>query len=182
MSEKNANNVDQIRDLIFGSQIKDFEEKFNQLNQTLKNFEERMKKTFHESHVKLQRETERSLEVLEKKIDNLSASTQRERSKLKESIDHTDERLHEQLANQKDEMETKLKIFKENVSDENQKTTEDMQSMRQEIQATLEAGLNALSDEKLSRDAMAQMLLNVAMTIQGTDVTTILKEEPKTGK
>jgi chaperonin cofactor prefoldin len=182
MSDKNANNVDQIRDLIFGSQIKDFEAQFNQLNDTLKVLENKMTKTFNESHVKLQKETERSLEVLEKKIDNLSSSTQKERTKLKELIDSTDENLHEQLSNQKDEFATKLKIMKENVADDNKKMAENMKAMQSEIQATLEKGLAGLSDDKLSRDSMAQMLLDVAMKIQGTDINAMLAQGAKTEK
>jgi len=182
MSDNNANNVDQIRDLIFGNQIKDFEAQFNTLNETLKVMESRMSKAFNESHSKLQKETERSLEVLEKKIDNLASSTQRERSKLKELIDTTDENLHEQLTNQKDEFNTKLKIFKENVSDDSKKIAENMKAMQSEIQATLNKGLSGLSDDKLSRDSMAQMLLDVAMKIQGTDVNAVLAQGTKTEK
>lgn len=182
MSDNNANNVDQIRDLIFGNQIKDFEAQFHTLNETLKVMESRMSKAFNESHNKLQKETERSLEVLEKKIDNLAASTQRERTKLKELIDTTDENLHEQLTNQKDEFNTKLKIFKENVSDDSKKMAENMKAMQSEIQATLNKGLSGLSDDKLSRDSMAQMLLDVAMKIQGTDVNAVLAQGTKTEK
>jgi len=182
MSDKNANNVDQIRDLIFGNQIKDFEAKFSQLNDTLRVMEEKMTKTFNESHVKLQKETERSLEVLEKKIDNLSSTTQRERSKLKELIDSTDDNLHEQLINQKDEFSTKLKIMKENVADDSKKMSENLNAMQKEIQATLDKGLAGLSDDKLSRDSMAQMFLDVAMKIQGTDMAAMLTEEKPSGK
>jgi len=182
MSEKNANNVDQIRDLIFGSQIKDFEEKFNQLNNALKTMEEKITNAFSESHIKLQKETERSLEALEKKVDNLSTSTHKERVKLKELIDTTDEGLQDQLNNQKDEFATKLKIMKENTSDEHKKISESMNSIKAEIQNTLEVGLATLSDDKLSRDSMAQMLLDVAMKIQGTDMTAMLVEEKKTEK
>jgi len=182
MSEKNVNNVDQIRDLIFGSQIKDFEEKFNQFNATLQRVEEKITKAFNESHAKLQKETERSLEVLEKKIDNLSSTTQRERIKLKELIDTTDESLQDQLINQKDEFTTKFKVMKENIGDENKKMSENMNTMQKEIQATLEAGLANLSDEKLSRDTMSQMLLDIAMKIQGTDVSSVLAEGAKTEK
>lgn len=182
VSDNNANNVDQIRDLIFGNQIKDFEAQFNTLNETLKVMESRMSKAFSESHSKLQKETERSLEVLEKKIDNLASSTQRERTKLKELIDTTDENLHEQLTNQKDEFNTKLKIFKENVSDDSKKMAENMKAMQSEIQATLNKGLSGLSDDKLSRDSMAQMLLDVAMKIQGTDVNAVLAQGTKTEK
>jgi len=176
MSEKNANNVDQIRDLIFGNQIKDFEAKFSQLNHMLTAMEEKITKTLSESHAKLQRETERSLEVLEKKIDNLSSSTQRERVKLKELINTTDENLHEQLKNQKDEFVTKLKIMKENVSDDSQKMSDSISAMQREIHTTLNKELSTLSDDKLSRDSMAQMLLDVAMKIQGTDVGSVLAQ------
>ena len=42
-----------------------------------------MTKAFSESWTKLQKEIERSLEVFEKKIDNLSLGTHKERTKLK---------------------------------------------------------------------------------------------------
>lgn len=182
MSEKNVTNVDQIRDLIFGAQIKDFEEKFKQLNHAVKTMEEKMTNTFLESHTKLQRETERGLEALERRLDNLSASTHREKVKLRELIGTTDEVLRAQINDNKDEFTTKLKVFKENAVDENQKTAESMRLMKIEIRKTLEQRLSTLSEEKLSRDSMAQMLLDVAMQIQGTDMSTMLIEEKKTGK
>ena len=182
MTEKNANNVDQIRDLIFGSQIKDFEEKFNQVNNALQILENKITKTFSESQIKLQKETERSLEALEKKIDNLSGTTHKERTKLKELIDSTDESLQDQLSNQKDEFTVKLKIMKENTSDEHQKIAESIEAMKIELTETLQTKLTTLSDDKLSRDTMAQMLLDVAMKIQGTDMSTLITEDKKSDK
>jgi len=182
MTEKNANNVDQIRDLIFGSQIKDFEEKFNQVNNALQILENKITKTFSESQIKLQKETERSLEALEKKIDNLSRTTHKERTKLKELIDSTDESLQDQLSNQKDEFTVKLKIMKENTSDEHKKIAESIEAMKIELTETLQTKLTTLSDDKLSRDTMAQMLLDVAMKIQGTDMSTLITEDKKSDK
>ncbi len=182
MSEKNVTNVDQIRDLIFGTQIKDFEEKFRQQEQMIKRMEEKMTTTFLESYHKLQKETERALEALERKLDNLSASSHREKVKLRELLTTTDEVLRGQINDNKDECITKLKVLKENVADENQKTIESMRLMRQEIKELLAVKLTALSDEKLSRDAMAQMLLDVVMKMQGTDVNSVLPEEKHTAK
>lgn len=179
MAEKNPNNVDQIRELIFGSQLKEFDERFDTLNRTLKSVEEKMAHTFKEAHTKLQRETERSLEALEQKIDNLSNATQKERNKLKELIDTTDETLQTQIQNQKNEFLTKLKIMKENMEDENEKMNQNLLQMRTQIEQALNEGLANLGDEKLSRDAMAGMLLDIAMKIQGTDVNTLLVQEPK---
>jgi small-conductance mechanosensitive channel len=179
MADKNMNNVDQIRDLIFGSQLKEFDERFETLNKTLHKAEEKMHQTFKEAHTKLQRETERALEALEQKIDNLSTMTQKERHKLKDLIDTTDETLQTQMNNQKNEFLTKLKIMKENMEDENEKMNKNLSQMRSQIEAALNKGLADLGDEKLSRDVMAGMLLEVAMKIQGTDVNTLLTQEQK---
>lgn len=182
MSEKNINNVEQIRDLIFGSQIKDFEARFNQINNNIQSIEKSINKVFNEAHLKLQRETDRSLEILEKKIENLSSSSLRERSKLKEIIDISDENFHEQLNNQKNEFDVKLKIIKENILDDNKKLSEDMSNMKLEIKDTLESALSALNEEKLSKNSMAQMLLDVAMKIQDTDINDMILKESKSDK
>jgi len=182
MAEKNMNNVDQIRDLIFGSQLKEFDERFETLGKTLKSVEDKLLQTFKEAHQKLQKETERSLEALEQKIDNLATATQKERTKLKELIDTTDETMQTQLRNQKDEFLTKLKIIKENVEDENEKMHQNLAQMKAQIERALDEGLADLGEEKLSRDAMAGMLLDVAMKIQGTDVNALLTQESKPEK
>jgi len=182
MSNTTVNNVDQIRDIIFGSQIKDFEDKFKSFETSIQNMESSLKKVFNDAYSKLQKETERSLEALEKKIDNLSSSTQRERTKLKELIDTTDETLQLQLLNQKDEFTTKLRILKENVSDEQKKLVDNMKSMKKEIETLIKTDLNSLSEDKLSRDSMAQMLLEIAMKIQGTDVQQMMVKDEKTAK
>lgn len=180
MSNKNINNVDQIRDLIFGSQIKEFDEKFNHMDANIKSLHEQLKRTFEESHSTLQKETGRALEVLEKKIDNLSTTTHKERSSLKELIDTLDENLQDKLGLQKEEFDAKLKITKENISDEQQKVSASIQATREELNHLLQKKLAALSDDKLSRDSMAQMLLEVAMKIQGTDMAAMLGEENQT--
>ena len=182
MSNATVNNVDQIRDIIFGSQIKDFEEKFKSLTNSLHTMENTLKRSFNESHTKLQRETERSLEALEKKIDNLSSSTQRERAKLKDLIDTTDETLQMQLSDQKDEFITKLRILKENVTDEQNKLVDNRNSMKREIENLLRTNLANLADDKLSRDSMAQMLLEIAMKIQGTDMKQMIAKDEKPAK
>ena len=182
MTEKNLNNVDQIRDLIFGNQIKDFEEKFTQLNNTLQITETKITKLLNESHSKLKKETDRSLEMLEKKIDNVSSTSNKGRINLKELIGTIDESLQGMFVDQKDEFDTKIKTIKENLSDDNQKMSNELNALNVEIKNILKEGLATLEESKLSRDSMAQMFLNVAMKIQGTDVSGILVEEKKAEK
>lgn len=176
MAEENSNNVDQIRDLIFGNQIKDFEKQFNEYNNKLQMVEKKLLKEFTEVHAKLQKETERSLEVIEKKIDNLSHASAKERLTLKELIDTIDESMQDRLKDQKDEYSAKFEMIKMNTSDANKKIIDDVKTFKTQIQTTLEESLLSLSEDKISRDSMAQMFLEIAMKIQNTDITTLVNE------
>lgn len=176
MSKKNESNVDRIRDIIFGSQMRESEEKFSQVNSDLAHLEERLVALFDESHTKLQKETERSLEVLEQKIDNLASIAQKDKSKLKGMIDATEENLQERLTHQQEEFNTRLKIMKENAADEQQKITEAMNAMKADVDEALLKGLSTLSDETVSKDTMAQMLVDMAMKVQGTEIDELLEE------
>ena len=182
MSKKNGNNVDQIRDLIFGTQIREFEEKFDRLEKALRVSETRLLQTFDESLSKFKKKTERSLEALEVKFDHFSATALKERVKFKERIDATDESLHDQLSNHKDEFEIKLKLIKENMADDNKKLSKDLVRMKKEMYGMIESHIATLTHEKLSRESMAQMLLDVAMKLQGTTAHSFMEEQLNDGE
>jgi len=173
------NDVDQIRELIFGSQIKDFEVKFSQLNSKVDQMKEQSAKAINESYMKLHREIERSIDLLERKIDTVASSAQKEKSKLRELLDSTDEALQEQLATQKDEFLTKLQVMKEGVDDEHQQIDQDLKVMKQHIERNLEEGLKKLSDEKLSRDMISQALIDMAMKMQNPESSPKLNQGVK---
>ena len=187
MSEKNSNNVDQIRDLIFGSQIHEFEARFEHLEKALQASEAQMMQALDETFNAFRKKTDRSLEALEEKLDHFGATAIKERVKFKELVDATDESLQDQLNSHKEEFTSKLKLIKENMVDDNKKVSNDLVKMRQEVLDRLEKYVQDLSHEKVSRDSMAQMLLDVAMKLQGTTVHSLVDlqkthEEKGSGK
>lgn len=182
MSNKNTNKVDKIRDLIFGNQIKDFESQFENIHEKLNALEENLTQAMHEAHDKLKHKTEHSLKVLEEKLDNLSESTQKDRSKFKELIRDTEKNLQNELTAQDDAFLTKLKVLKENIEHNNEKLSSEMTLMQHELQSAIEKKISRLSDDKLSRDTMAQMLVDVAMQIHDKEKSTPMNKGKKSGK
>jgi len=176
MSDKNINNVDQIRDLIFGSQLKEFDSRLTQWEMQIQELEKSILKSFNESYSKLRNETEQSIEILEKKIDNLDISSQKDRAALKELISTNEEALIEKINAQKNEFDTRIRIIKDNLSTQNQDTESSIFEMKRSIEELISQKVQTLSDDKLSRDSMAQMLLDVAMKIQGTNITDTLMQ------
>ena len=174
MSNANVNNVDQIRELIFGQQIKEFESRFDELSNEMKALESRLSRRLDESFNKLSRENQRATEALDQKIDDLAEMTQKDRNKLKELIDTTDEALQTQVRNLKNELLNKLTITRENMEDESGKLREELERMRREIESVLNRELTNLDNDKISRNGLAEMLLDVAMKLQGSEAQTLI--------
>lgn len=177
-----AENVEQIRDIIFGSQIKSFEQKLTQLNSSLKLVENKLTKMMYDSHLKLQKDSERSFGVLEEMIETLSQTVQKERLQTKELINTRDINLQAQVTSHNELLTRKFNIIKDTVSEEKRRSDEKLRLMRDEIQRSVEAELASLSQNKLSRASMSEMFLDVAMRLQDANVSDILDKGIKTGK
>ena len=173
----NVNNVDQIRELIFGPQMKEFEERFEALDTQIAEQEERLEKRFEELFQKLSRETQRSLEVLDQKVDDLAEVSRKDRGKLKELIDSTDENIQIQIRNLKNELNNKIKVSRENLEDEDRKLRKDLEVFRERLEGNLRKEIGSLDSDKVSRNAMAEMLLDVAMKLQGSDLQALIGAE-----
>ena len=177
MSDKHNNsdnNIDQIRELIFGSQIHEFEERFNQIELRMENLIGSLRNEMVESYDGLKKKTKRSLTILEEKIDNLATASQKEQHHIKKMIHNVDQELRDKVAMQKNEFKTRLKMTRESITDEQERIRESIRTTRNELHDILEDRLNVIADEKLARDQMAQMLLEAAMKIRGTNVTALL--------
>jgi len=166
MSDKNLNTINEIKDIIFGNEKKDFEVQLMQLKDALKAIEDEIEKSFDASDMKLQKKSERAFSILETKISNISIFVENERIKLKELIDNLDINFQKELANQKEAFDAQLKMLKKQIAHDNEKMQESLNVMQHEIQLTFEKNLIELSNDKLSRDSIGQNFLDIVTKIQ----------------
>jgi small-conductance mechanosensitive channel len=177
MAQNNSNNVDQIRDIIFGQQIREFEEKFDRLEQALKAYETKAAQSLDKTLGALETRLERTINALEEKLDQLSGASLKERTKLREMVENSDELLQASMTQLKNDMTTKLKLLEENTADMSSTFRDEMQQMRDEIEAEVVRKVDALSAGKLSRDTFAQVLVEIAMRLQGQSPEAIAGSE-----
>ena len=82
-SPTQQNNIEQIRDLIFGQQMQDYQQKFDQLTEEV---------------AEMKRSTKSSFDKLNKALDSLAADGKHANSDLLARINDTDNRFKEMLA------------------------------------------------------------------------------------
>lgn len=178
----NAKNVEQIRDIIFGTQIKEFETKLTEFSLKLKSIESHLTQMIHLSHTKLKVENERSFTLIEQRMEALHSNVQQERMREKEQINVRDMHLQKQLKTQNEFLLKKLHFMKEYVEEEKKLSDEKIHRIQTELQREIEGELHSLSQNKLSRTVMSEMFLDIAMRLQNTTVSHVLEEGIDTGK
>jgi len=172
---RNINNdVEQIRELILGPKIKEFEKRFEELEISLKEQENRLAKQFSELFDKLRRETKRTFETIDQRIDDLADVSRKDRLKLKEMINNSDENLQTQIRTLKNDFKAKLKINIENLEDEDRKIRKQLEEFQDRLEKIIQREIGLLDKEKVSRESMATMLLDLAVKLQGSDINDMM--------
>jgi chromosome segregation ATPase len=157
--------VEKIRDILFGSQMRDYDKRFSRL-------EERLLKEATE----LREEAKKRLETLEnytkKEVEALAArlkAEQEERTEvvkeLTRELKDTTKALEKRLA-QLDEQEAKQeRELRQQILEQSRVLTEDIRHAHQELSAALEREAQELRTDKTDRSALAALFTEVALRL-----------------
>lgn len=162
-----AGNVDQIRDIIFGSQMRDYEKRFIRLEERL----------LSESD-SLRGETNSRIDALEsyikQEVSSLSDMISVERGEREDDTRH----LSNELSKQSQEQDKKLGQLQQSSTqaqadlrdallEQSKSLLTEIQNVRNTLSASLDKSTDELRDDKADRRALADMFSEFAMRLNG---------------
>lgn len=162
-----SNNVDQIRDIIFGSQMRDYEKRFISLE----------KRVMSESD-RLRSETSNRLDVLEsyikQEVGSLMDQLSTERGEREDDTRHLTETINKgasdtdkkisQLQGQVNQGQAELR---DSLLEQSKSLLNELQNVRHTLTESLDRSTEELTDEKASRRDLADMFSEIAMRLNG---------------
>jgi hypothetical protein len=162
-----AGNLDKVRDILFGAQIRDSDRRFARL-------EERVA----QESAELKEDVRKRLSVLEQfvkhELESLAARLKSEHeARADADKDLSGELRDAQKANEKkfgqfdDQLGKVQRELRQQVLDTHQKIADDLQRQAQDLLARLSREAADLRQEKLDRAALAGMLTDIAMRLTG---------------
>ncbi len=169
-------NIDQIRDIIFGSQLRDYNSRFDKLESDLANFRQELIDRIHEVKTANMSELRTALDVTDKRIKALQITGEEERNELRQIIDRTHRKSSSNFDKLGEDLEATTGLLRENLSESQSKLQEDIRNLRTYIQEELERRLSAIGNIKVSRDDMAEILFELGMRLKGTEFVPELEE------
>jgi hypothetical protein len=115
-------------------------------------------------------------------LEAIRTTIVKDRIATKEQINLRDVNLQNQMVAHNELLVRKLNNLKHLVDEEKRINHDNLYRVKDEIQKTLELEFKSVSENKLSRNKMSEMFLDIAMRLQNESPSNILEEGMKAGK
>jgi len=161
-SQDTDGNVDKIRQILFGGQMRDYDQRFDALEKRITQNVEHLTKKLEGQFELLSTRTQQEMDKLSAQIDSErkerlsdNKGAGKDLQDLKSSAEDRFTQLNEQLGSETKELRNAL-------LDQSDELTTLIRSTCEQISSDLEKEANDLSDKKLARADMATLLTEVA--------------------
>ncbi|MDQ7043222.1 MAG: hypothetical protein Q9M34_06790, partial [Sulfurimonas sp.] len=143
-------NVDQIREILFGSQSRELQEKFDKLEASIKNIHEEMRKKMEQTQIDFNSKIENEVETISRKIKNMTTQQQDEFADVRDRALKQEKRLLTSLDIVEEELNAKREQLQKQQTENNATLRSQMDTLKDELLCILDEKISALGLNKLS--------------------------------
>ncbi len=158
-------NVDKIRDILFGSQMKDYERKFLRL-------EERLVKEVTRSKDDLTKRIDTLESYLKKEMESINDRLKQEKTQRTDAVKELDTEqkktsklLEDKLTMLDEQLGTISRELRLQILDQSKALTDDITSKQQEAADALDRTAGELREEKVDRTSLSELLTEMAIRL-----------------
>ena len=169
-------NMDQIRELMFGSHMREYTDRFDKLESELATFRGEIRKRIDEVSNTLSNDLRAAIDALNKTIKSLTLTSKEERTDLQQQVKRTDSKFTTRFESLSEEAESSTNALRNELSQAKGALEEEMRDLKTLILNEINKRFSALSEVKVSKDNMAEILFEVGMKLKGTELIADLQE------
>jgi DNA anti-recombination protein RmuC len=169
-------NIDQIRDILVGSHLRDYDTRLAQVETDLALLRQDVRDRIEDTKIALGTEMRTALESLDKKLKAISLTTSEESADLRVQLDRTNKKLANTMTVLNEAIDKQTNALREDLLTARDKLQEDVRTLRNQIFEELDRQFLSLRNGKVSRDDMAEILFELGMRLKGTEFIRQLKE------
>ncbi len=173
-------NIDQIRDIIFGSQLRDYNTRFEKIESDITMMQQEMHDYAEQVKSVLSSELRSAIDSLEKKLKSLTLNSQEETAELRQQIERVNRKFSSSIEALDNSLDQQTGSLRDELLQSRDKLQEDVRHLRNQIFEELDRRFSMLREVKISKDDMAEILFELGMRLKGTEFVPQLREAADT--
>ena len=164
-AEDMDDNVDKIRDILFGGQMREFEQRLEAMEKSLTQVIERTTRDMERRIERLDKYARREVDKLSEQIKTERKERTSESRKGTGELTNLAEQVEAWFAEADHQLATESKDLRNLLHDQGEELTAQIREAHSELQAALHREAASLGDTKLAREDLAELLTEVAMRL-----------------
>jgi hypothetical protein len=176
-----GSNIDQLREIIFGEQLREYERRFARMEERLAKDLADLRTEFRDRCTALERYARDEFESVTVELRATQQSRAVEERRLSESIAHVAKEAEERIAGLDDRVTTEHRDLRVQLREQTKALADDLQRRHADLLALVERDAAELRDGKADRTALSALLMEVALRLRGESVVPAESGEPSRG-
>ncbi len=168
-------NIDQIRDIIFGAQLREYDNRFDKIDSELSMMQQDTQARIEQIKTVLSAEMKVAVDSFEKKLKSLTSNTQEESADLRQQIDRVNRKFSSSIESLDEAIDNQTSSIRDELSQTRERLSEETRTLKTQVFEELDRRFSMLRDVKVSRDDMAEILFELGMRLKGTEFVPELK-------
>ncbi|MEG3925242.1 hypothetical protein [Microcoleus sp. D3_18a_C4] len=168
-------NIDQIRDIIFGAQLREYDNRFDKIDSDLSMMQQDMQTRIEQVRTVLSGEMRAAVDSLEKKVKSLTSNTQEESADIRQQVDRINRKFSSSMEALDEAIDNQTSSLRDELSQTRDRLSEESRTLKTQVFEELDRRFSMLRDVKVSRDDMAEILFELGMRLKGTEFVPELK-------
>jgi uncharacterized phage infection (PIP) family protein YhgE len=157
--------LDKVRDILFGSQSREYEKRFTRLEERLlkesADLRDELRKRFDTLEVYTKKEVESLAAQLKTEYEQRSESTK----EISRELNETARTLEKKTGQLGEQLTTGQRELRQQILDQSKSISDEIRKKHEAMAAALERATAELRDEKTDRAALASLFMEVAMRL-----------------
>jgi DNA anti-recombination protein RmuC len=173
-------NIDQIRDILMGPHLREYDTRIAQLESDLSLMRQDLRDRIDEAKNSFAVELRAAVESLDKRLKAISLTSSEETFDLRQQVDRMNKKFANTVEVLNDGIDKQTNSLRNELAEARNRLQEDVKSLRDQIFDELDRQFTALKQGKVSKDDMAEILFELGMRMKGAELVRQLKEAAET--
>lgn len=165
LGDQGPGNVDKIRDILFGSQMRDYEIRFSRLEEGLRKESSDLRESTRKRLDTLESYVKNELESLQSRLRSEREERSDALGRVSDELKSTAAALTRKIGDAGDQSAEGLRDLRKELLQQSNDLNEEIRAKTGELAALLESRVQELRNDKTDRAALASLLTEVAMRL-----------------
>lgn len=168
-------NIDQIRDIIVGAKLREYDSRIEQIETDISMLQQEMRDRLERVKTDISTDLRAAIDALEKKLKCFSLNFDEENAALHQQIDRANKKFSNSIETLDRALETETTSIRQELSETKNNLQSNVKTLKEDIFAELEKRFSKLTQAKVSRHDMAEVLFELGMRMKETEILPKLK-------